>query len=300
MRNPQHNWCGIYPYKRSNRLVIVVSLLIFFLYVNVTILVLVPWLQFEKYMPMIVINVFGLIIAYLYYEVCSLDPGTVPSSFQPVATEEELILAKTKKKEHYRFTYMEKLRFCKKCNVFKPNRTHHCKCCQRCVLKMDHHCPFINKCVGYKNHKIFIMFLFYVTLGMSFAEFLYINRILRLYYNWDPPVTLTEGVMILLNVLLLAFLIVCTFILFANQIFLISRNMTKIELWAKSWAIIDARDKGQAPYKYPYDKGILANFKEFFGESYLDWIFPSVPNEEGTHWPHLVEDFNPVSINVKV
>lgn len=30
-------------------------------------------------------------------------------------------------------------RWCKLCQGFKPERTHHCRECQRCVLMMDHH-----------------------------------------------------------------------------------------------------------------------------------------------------------------
>lgn len=30
-------------------------------------------------------------------------------------------------------------RFCKKCQAYKPPRTHHCRRCGRCILRMDHH-----------------------------------------------------------------------------------------------------------------------------------------------------------------
>lgn len=33
-----------------------------------------------------------------------------------------------------------KFRFCRKCQTFKPPRTHHCSACNRCIMKMDHHC----------------------------------------------------------------------------------------------------------------------------------------------------------------
>jgi len=35
-------------------------------------------------------------------------------------------------------------KYCKKCNVPKPPRTHHCSICRKCVSKMDHHCPYIS------------------------------------------------------------------------------------------------------------------------------------------------------------
>lgn len=42
-------------------------------------------------------------------------------------------------------------RKCKKCNSFKPPKSHHCSTCGRCVARMDHHCPWVNNCVGYYN-----------------------------------------------------------------------------------------------------------------------------------------------------
>ncbi|OAV97027.1 hypothetical protein PTTG_00111 [Puccinia triticina 1-1 BBBD Race 1] len=52
------------------------------------------------------------------------------------------------------------LRFCRKCEHYKADRSHHCSSCGRCVLRMDHHCPWLGgRCVGLNNHKFFILFL---------------------------------------------------------------------------------------------------------------------------------------------
>ena len=53
--------------------------------------------------------------------------------------------------------------FCFYCKVIKSTRTFHCMICQRCIEKFDHHCIYINNCLGYRNHKYFILFLFFVT-----------------------------------------------------------------------------------------------------------------------------------------
>ncbi|GAB5588653.1 hypothetical protein Unana1_03553 [Umbelopsis nana] len=71
-------------------------------------------------------------------------------------------------------------KWCKKCNCWKPDRTHHCSICDECVLKMDHHCPWVNGCVGYNNYRFFIQFLCYtsvsccwmlITTAVAFARF---------------------------------------------------------------------------------------------------------------------------------
>lgn len=36
-------------------------------------------------------------------------------------------------------TNINQIRFCEKCQIIKPDRSHHCSVCGSCVLKMDHH-----------------------------------------------------------------------------------------------------------------------------------------------------------------
>merc|ERR1719454_1279110 len=86
---------------------------------------------------------FNLIAAF--YQCIMIDPGVVPPNWGFYMGDE------TKRR-----------RYCKMCNVWKPDRTHHCSICNRCILNMDHHCPWINNCVGFYNRKFFIQLLFYV------------------------------------------------------------------------------------------------------------------------------------------
>ena len=60
-------------------------------------------------------------------------------------------------------------RYCQKCKLIKPPRSHHCSICNRCVLKMDHHCPWVGSCVAFNNHKFFIQFLTYVVVGCGYV-----------------------------------------------------------------------------------------------------------------------------------
>lgn len=69
----------------------------------------------------------------------------------------------------------ESLRFCYKCEVFKPDRSHHCKFCNKCILKMDHHCPWVGNCVGYFNYKFFVLYLFYLSLFSLYFIITYID-----------------------------------------------------------------------------------------------------------------------------
>lgn len=55
---------------------------------------------------------------------------------------------------------------CINCENLRPEHTMHCNYCNKCVQGFDHHCTFVNNCLGYKNHKYFLLFLFFFTLYM--------------------------------------------------------------------------------------------------------------------------------------
>lgn len=65
--------------------------------------------------------------------------------------------------------FFSDIRYCDKCRLVKPDRSHHCSACRRCVLKMDHHCPMVNNCISYSNYKFFILCLSYGFLMCIFV-----------------------------------------------------------------------------------------------------------------------------------
>ena len=139
--------------------------------------------------------------------------------------------------------------FCKKCNKFRPLRAHHCSTCGKCIMKMDHHCPWIFNCVGYGNQKIFLLFLFYSSVGCLIAficlvtrffsdEFSYMIRHPKYKINFNAPIVvvivqtllaLGDPLMLLTGTLLSFFMALAIGGLFLTQIYYISRNMTGVE-----------------------------------------------------------------------
>lgn len=58
-----------------------------------------------------------------------------------------------------------RMRYCAKCEQFKPDNAYHCRLCNHCVYRMDHHCPWVNNCVGRENGKFFLLFTAYIPVG---------------------------------------------------------------------------------------------------------------------------------------
>ena len=119
------------------------------------------------------INILAGCIGICYYRSCTVDPGRVPKDWEP--------------SDHKQLGGVGgRQRWCRKCEAFKPPRTHHCKTCGRyamifqvnlhmtdsfrCIPKMDHHCPWTTNCVSHFTFPHFVRFLFYAVVGMSYLE----------------------------------------------------------------------------------------------------------------------------------
>lgn len=69
--------------------------------------------------------------------------------------------------------------FCSQCEAVVPPRSYHCHICNTCILKRDHHCRFSACCIGHYNHRYFMLFLLYLTIGTVYATYFNIFFILN-------------------------------------------------------------------------------------------------------------------------
>jgi len=214
-----------------------------------------------------VYHVFFLNLLASFYQCVMTDPGIVPPNWGFYMGDE------TKRR-----------RYCKMCNVWKPDRTHHCSICNRCILNMDHHCPWINNCVGFYNRKFFIQLLGYVYASLLVVVFGTLPELWRrgccLFFTpqgadtWFIVSFMLVLVMFLLSLLLLGTL--TQFIKF--HVKLVLDNYTTIENLEREE---DAKSK--------FDIGRARNWEQVFGANKWLWWLPmhtqaSRPVGDGVRW----------------
>lgn len=203
-----------------------------------------------------------------FYQCIMTDPGVVPPNWGFYMGDE------TKRR-----------RYCKMCNVWKPERTHHCSICNRCILNMDHHCPWINNCVGFYNRKFFIQLLGYVyatllVVVLTSLPIIYM-RFVKLVRSEDIA---NRGVYCVVTLIIaaaycLSVLLICTLTNFIKfHLKLVLDNYTTIENLE--------REEGA---KSKFDIGSRRNWEQVFGAAQWLWWFPahiqaSRPIGDGVRW----------------
>lgn len=76
-----------------------------------------------------------------YARIVSKRPGNPTTSASTIDIEESNLTTESTK-DQIPNSILGSVKWCKTCQIWKPNRTHHCRVCDACVLKMDHHCPW--------------------------------------------------------------------------------------------------------------------------------------------------------------
>ncbi|KAJ2273996.1 Palmitoyltransferase [Coemansia sp. RSA 370] len=229
-----------------------------------------------------IFNVLLHLLYYNYYLAATRSPGHVPLGWEPPRAGANVYELK-------RDTL--KPRYCRLCKGFKPPRTHHCSDCDRCVLKMDHHCPWTNNCVGFANQGYFLRFVYMVDVTCGMAMALHCARMYELivdslngtYYVRQP--TQTEVAFLIINITLLFFVLLLVGALSCYHLYLIAGNTTTIESREKDRVAKLIRNKKCQPTPYPYNLGILRNFKSIFGDSVLLWWLPRPMAGSGLDFP---------------
>ncbi|KAI9453633.1 DHHC palmitoyltransferase-domain-containing protein [Lactarius psammicola] len=119
----------------------------------------------------------------------------------------------------------EEHRYCRRCAIIKPPRTHHCRACGTCVLKYDHHCPWIGQCVGAQNQKFFFVFVVWTMFYCLWTFSTLVGLNARAASRTDTTVDPQHIVVIVLSGLFAVF----TSAMLTSHIVLISTNQTTVE-----------------------------------------------------------------------
>ena len=166
----------------------------------------------------------------------------------------------------------ESLPKCRTCKGPKPMRAHHCSVCNKCVLKMDHHCPWIMNCVGHQNHRYFMLFLVYLTIGCLFVSLTSYSKFMH-----RPKTASSHLAFLLASVFFIVLLLFS-----AWHAFLILSGCTTIEIFGYY-------GNPEEKNKYNFSRGSWRkNLEVVFGtNSLLYALLPSrVPLPfDGVYWP---------------
>eukprot|EP00419_Tripos_fusus_P027171 CAMPEP_0172717858 /NCGR_PEP_ID=MMETSP1074-20121228/72763_1 /TAXON_ID=2916 /ORGANISM="Ceratium fusus, Strain PA161109" /LENGTH=378 /DNA_ID=CAMNT_0013542899 /DNA_START=189 /DNA_END=1328 /DNA_ORIENTATION=+ len=239
-------------------------------------------------MPFLVLfNTFWCLAFWSHLQAHLADPGTVPKRWEEFVHSFRGAIPIAPSRPEFQ---PGKATLCKRCQRSRPERAHHCQFCGFCVLRYDHHCPWINNCVGYRNHKFFLLLVFYGCLASFFALATCIPELLscacmllgiedRSSLDAKNLATstvvafLTFGAIALFLSILLTLLLI-TYVPFATQ------NLTTVE-------------ETYTNMTNPFDLGAtMANLEQIFGLPGPDWLLPVQPlrpQTDGVFFPRAGE-----------
>jgi hypothetical protein len=166
-------------------------------------------------------------------------------------------------------------RFCKACNVYKPDRTHHCRKLGRCVLEMDHWCAWIRNTVGFRNKKYFFLLITYAWAAL----FAYCTSLGPYLVHCFEEASALNAFVVAAWILAAAQCVALA-VFWGFHVYLAAGAYTTIEFREKRNAGDGKRTKRGVLVKdlyqsSPYDRGLLQNLAHLLGPHLLLWWAPS-------------------------
>ncbi|XP_016277335.1 palmitoyltransferase ZDHHC20 [Monodelphis domestica] len=203
--------------------------------------------------------------------------------------QQEILRRAAKDLPVYTMTSTRLIRYCKKCQLIKPDRCHHCSVCNKCVLKMDHHCPWVNNCVGFSNYKYFLLFLFYSLLYCILVTTTVLEYFIKFWTTNQKTTRAQFHVLFLFFVASMFFISVLS--LFCYHMWLVGKNRTTIEAF-RSPVFINGPDKNG------FSLGLSKNWRQVFGDEKKYWLFPVFTSlGDGVNFPtRLMMDTEQVTV----
>ncbi|CRG93678.1 palmitoyltransferase, putative [Plasmodium gallinaceum] len=252
--------------------IFIVFFILSFIYIGYTGIVLRSW--FIPYRSgsltiAIVFHFFFFLFLLSFIKCASTDPGKVPRNWGFYVGDD-----------------VKRRRYCKICNIWKPDRTHHCSACNRCVLNMDHHCPWINNCVGFFNRRFFMQLLFYgliclfIVASQTF-HYIFIDNT----YAYSDDEFHEKSSFIAFEYTYASIVLFLTFVLIFA---LVPFTKFHLKLISKNSTTIENMDTYNQEYNI-YNIGCENNAKQVFGNNILCWLCPfqcvsNRPAGDGVRW----------------
>lgn len=150
---------------------------------------------------------------------------------------------------------------------------------------MDHHCVWINNCMGSRNYKFFIGFLSTAWVHATQpGGYMYVYLVLQYclgVVNGAPvPDYLgTWQLKVVFYVIItfqMPFSILVTLLILQHHIFVLN-NVTTLETykgqklgWVPGYYYNEADES-------PFDLGVIANYLQVYGQDFMWWLCPTVP-----------------------
>lgn len=262
----------------------------------------------EKCFYLVIYHIVFVVFVWSYLRTILTLPAIVPKSGWKLspAMQEHLSLAKSEDEWKnllelfavemqvpvLQRSVQDAIRYCEKCKVVKPDRSHHCSVCGDCVLKMDHHCPWVNNCVNFSNYKFFLLFLGYAQLYCLFIAATSARFFIQFWSGSLPDDVGAAKFHIMFLFFVSVMFCISVSSLFWYHIYLVTENRTTLEQFRAP-----VFRGGNAPDKRGWHLGRLSNFQEVFGEQKLLWFLP-VPSAlgDGLVYPTRLQDVESSSL----
>lgn len=120
---------------------------------------IIPVLFFKHFLLNILMLFLIVLLTWTFFKTMFINPGYVP-----IPSDNAIILSQVK--ELISLGNFDTDHFCVNSFVRKPLRSKYSKASSRLIARFDHYCPWVYNEIGVRNHKLFMVFVYSLNLGM--------------------------------------------------------------------------------------------------------------------------------------
>ena len=248
----------------------------------VSILIIIPFILWEKYLSSTIINESSNIIYKKYYirMFCVLIYlcyflSVFTSSIQTNINKKYKVYDDIFKNKKLQRIFNKDLwdDYCINCQSQKFIRANHCDICNKCILLKFNHWFFISNCIGFNNAQYVINFLFWAICGL----YRYERRCIKYFRETDDKIAVLIIIDFIINIPILLYLMyyfgLLLFDIYNNQTKFERKNCNKlIDKYYMFYKCNDTDNKFRSPNYW--NIGYMSHFYYIIGPTILHFVFP--------------------------